>query len=419
MMINSFLLAFDSPADDISQYPPEIDTVLLIIYTIEMSLKILGMGFVLNRKSYLRDPWNIMDFIIVVTGYIPIIFASDAGNLKVFRSLRVLRPLRTISNIKALRVLLATLLAALGPLMDTLLVLFLLFFIFAIGGLQLFMGLMKKRCFSLDEGYPIVSEEIGYPDINNQVFCNSDNDCPNINNSVFICGKMIENPNWGVTNFDTLPSALLMVFQIVTLEGWGDIQYYLSKTFNPFASIYFLILIITGSFFFLNLTLAVIKAEFTKNSNEERYSKKSKVILSRDLKLANKLETNKAEVLKLMKKRKIGEIMFNKYQFKKGNLVALDALKAKNKNGIQKRRRRNDELSSPLKIQSESDKIFAADNDIGLRKIRNSIGTVVNLLIKKGKKPKGNKIHPIQQDPERSGNNLFSDFVLIFFFSFE
>lgn len=30
------------------------------------------MGFVIHKKSYLRDPWNLLDFGIVVTGYGPI-----------------------------------------------------------------------------------------------------------------------------------------------------------------------------------------------------------------------------------------------------------------------------------------------------------------------------------------------------------
>jgi hypothetical protein len=36
----------------------------------EMVLKILGLGFVFNKGAYLRDPWNILDFVIVMTGYL-------------------------------------------------------------------------------------------------------------------------------------------------------------------------------------------------------------------------------------------------------------------------------------------------------------------------------------------------------------
>ena len=43
----------------------------LILYTIEMGLKILGMGFIISKNAYLRDAWNILDFIIVSTAYLP------------------------------------------------------------------------------------------------------------------------------------------------------------------------------------------------------------------------------------------------------------------------------------------------------------------------------------------------------------
>jgi len=44
-----------------------IDWVFLYLYTIEMMLKISGLGLILDEKSYIRDPWNILDFVIVFT----------------------------------------------------------------------------------------------------------------------------------------------------------------------------------------------------------------------------------------------------------------------------------------------------------------------------------------------------------------
>jgi hypothetical protein len=46
-------------ADDIFQY----------LYTIEMVVKIVSLGFILNDGSYLRDAWNILDFTIIASGY--------------------------------------------------------------------------------------------------------------------------------------------------------------------------------------------------------------------------------------------------------------------------------------------------------------------------------------------------------------
>lgn len=101
-----------------------------------MVLKILGLGFIFNRGAYLRDPWNILDFIIVVTAYPSLILDSNSGiDLSALRSLRVLRPLRTISSIKALRAILVALFSAFKLLANSIVMLLFFFMIFAIGGL--------------------------------------------------------------------------------------------------------------------------------------------------------------------------------------------------------------------------------------------------------------------------------------------
>ena len=119
------------------------DKVFLALYTTEMVLKILGMGFMWKKGSYLRDYWNILDFVIIVSGYITYItdaFKKDSNNnsglnLSVLRTFRVLRPLRTISSIEGLRMLVQALVLALPLLLDTILVLIFFFVIFGIAGL--------------------------------------------------------------------------------------------------------------------------------------------------------------------------------------------------------------------------------------------------------------------------------------------
>lgn len=81
-----------------------LEDFFLIVYAIECGLKILGMGFLMNKGAYLRDPWNILDFTIVASSFVPLIMGGGSGvNLSSLRSLRVLRPLRTISTIKSLK----------------------------------------------------------------------------------------------------------------------------------------------------------------------------------------------------------------------------------------------------------------------------------------------------------------------------
>lgn len=71
IMLNSLVMMAEDPTDE---DPPEIfmflDRAFLVLYSVEMVLKIVGYGFIFGEGSYLRDAWNNLDFIIVMTGYL-------------------------------------------------------------------------------------------------------------------------------------------------------------------------------------------------------------------------------------------------------------------------------------------------------------------------------------------------------------
>ena len=78
------------------------------IFTVEMCTKIVAMGFVLHPDSYLRNAWNIMDFIVVVSGFLPMLMpkseeethGKQSGlDLSTLRTFRVLRPLKLVSGV--------------------------------------------------------------------------------------------------------------------------------------------------------------------------------------------------------------------------------------------------------------------------------------------------------------------------------
>ena len=129
-----------------------IDMVFNVIYTIEMFLRVFALGFVWNPGSYLRSYWNQLDFICVVTAYMEII-GGGGTSLAGLRAFRVLRPLRFVNNIEGLKSIVQSVMKAIPMLKDTIIVLFFFFLIFAIGGLNLFMGLLKQRCVDVETGY--------------------------------------------------------------------------------------------------------------------------------------------------------------------------------------------------------------------------------------------------------------------------
>ena len=59
------------------QFFADIETVFLVLYTTEMVLKILGLGFIFGKNAYLKDSWNVLDFVIVVTSLMTVFGGSE------------------------------------------------------------------------------------------------------------------------------------------------------------------------------------------------------------------------------------------------------------------------------------------------------------------------------------------------------
>jgi len=152
----------------------QIDLIFNIIYTIEMFLRIFSLGFFWpSGEAYLRSYWNLLDFTCVATAYMEIIGGGGEGgtSLAALRAFRVLRPLRFVNNIEGLKIVVSSIAKAIPVLQDTIIVLFFFFLIFAIGGLNLFMGLLKQRCINIEFGTTLVDDE------GEEVICGS-YDCP-------------------------------------------------------------------------------------------------------------------------------------------------------------------------------------------------------------------------------------------------
>ncbi|EGR28450.1 hypothetical protein IMG5_174890 [Ichthyophthirius multifiliis] len=322
IIFNSVMLALDDPTKDTTDYTLLlIDDFFLWAYTVECILKILGMGFFLNPGAYLRDGWNILDFLIVVTSLIPVIIGGNSSvNLSSLRSLRVLRPLRTISSIKELKVILLTLFSALPYLGNTLIILIFFFLIFAIAGLQLFMGILKKDVFLKIMGFRIIIIQFVGEKWN------------------VLVGKFVENQikiQIGIQRvliiflfrFQWFSNALLQkvgpkLWQFIQFKYVSLIlyQFWIFDAFSIYTVIYFVLLLFVGSFFLLNLTLAVIKAKFSDNQNTKQLlqsddNNKEQIDINQ-LKSFRRMERNHFKRQRLLKKLEIKVI----YKYKLNNV---------------------------------------------------------------------------------------------------
>nr|XP_033506113.1 voltage-dependent R-type calcium channel subunit alpha-1E isoform X6 [Epinephelus lanceolatus] len=228
------------------------------IFCFEAGIKLLALGFVFHKGSYLRNGWNVMDFIVVLSGILATAGAhmNIPVDLRTLRAVRVLRPLKLVSGIPSLQIVLKSIMKAMIPLLQIGLLLFFAILMFAIIGLEFYSGKLHQTCLpSMDilENETVDSSELA--------FACGVRKCP----EKYDCNDTWIGPNDGITQFDNILFAVLTVFQCITMEGWTAVLYNtndaLGTTWNW---MYFIPLIIIGSFFVLNLVLGVLSGEFAK-----------------------------------------------------------------------------------------------------------------------------------------------------------
>ncbi|XP_078663806.1 sodium channel protein type 4 subunit alpha B-like isoform X5 [Branchiostoma floridae x Branchiostoma belcheri] len=137
ILVNCVFMALNDP-------PKITEFIFNGIYTIEMLVKLSARGYVLQHFTYLRDPWNWLDFAVVVLAYITMFV--DLGNLSVLRTFRVLRALKTISVVPGLKTIVNALIQSVINLRDVIILTSFGLCVFALVGLQLYMGVLRHKC---------------------------------------------------------------------------------------------------------------------------------------------------------------------------------------------------------------------------------------------------------------------------------
>ncbi|XP_074036001.1 voltage-dependent T-type calcium channel subunit alpha-1G isoform X2 [Leptinotarsa decemlineata] len=284
------------------------DEFIFAFFSLEMTIKMIAMG-VYGRGAYLADSWNRLDLVIVFAGAVEYGLPNNL-NLSPMRTVRVLRPLRAINRIPSMRILVMLLLDTLPMLGNVLLLCFFVFFIFGIVGVQLWQGVLRQRCVFNSEQFPHIPmpTEIGYfykpvetdyicsrnnnsgmhfctnlpPFKNGSQPCNltveeknlpqyrdDDKYCINWHQYYTLCSDRNQNPFQDTISFDNIGLAWIAIFLVISLEGWTEIMYYVQDGHSFWDWIYFVLLIVIGSFFMINLCLVVIATQFSETKKRE------------------------------------------------------------------------------------------------------------------------------------------------------
>jgi len=276
IIINCSLLAIYDPVADFKNLPSIRNDILTYaeyafsaIFFIEMILKIAALGVIGDKRCYFRDPWNVLDFIIVITSLFIILpllgitELTDSFNFSTLRAFRVLRPLRAVTSISEIRVIVNALLRSI-PLLLNAFVLFLFFLIlFSIVGVQMFQRMLRQRCH-----HELTDEILSVP-----MSCAMDSQltffaqqCPD----GYIC-VIGDNDFWdGFIHFDHFFASLLAIFQSVTMEGWVQIMYRVSEAAGAPFALFFIVFMIIGAMFIVNLVLVILNEKFHHHSELEK-----------------------------------------------------------------------------------------------------------------------------------------------------
>ncbi|XP_077439307.1 voltage-dependent R-type calcium channel subunit alpha-1E isoform X2 [Vanacampus margaritifer] len=263
IIANCIVLALEQhlPEEDktpMSKRLEKTEPYFIGMFCLEAGIKIIALGFAFHKGSYLRNGWNVMDFIVVLSGILAAAGAhmNKSVDLRTLRAVRVLRPLKLVSGIPSLQIVLKSIMKAMVPLLQIGLLLFFAILMFAIIGLEFYSGRLHHTCTpqpGILENETVDSSEYEFP-------CGV-RQCP----AKYACSDTWIGPNHGITQFDNILFAVLTVFQCITMEGWTTVLYNADDALGPSWNwLYFIPLIIIGSFFVLNLVLGVLSGEFAK-----------------------------------------------------------------------------------------------------------------------------------------------------------
>ncbi|GFR46010.1 hypothetical protein Agub_g7488 [Astrephomene gubernaculifera] len=277
-----------------------IDNVYVAIFTLEMLVKIIATGFVLEKGTYLRDGWNVLDFVVVGMAYVNLF---TPNNLTGIRTIRALRPLRTVSHIRGMKVLVNTLLKSLPMLLDVFVLCAFTFFMFGIIAVQLFSGVLRYRCGEPDFTWAynvtgadgqVMLRNVSYvvPDDQTEDACSGPlsseavwylvDGTPTAQEGSGYGGRVCDdgmyctlygNPAGGLVSYDHILWAWLTIFQHITMSSWTDVMYTTMDAVSFWVWLFYVGLIIFGAFFMVNLALAVLTLNFSADNLAEEQEK--------------------------------------------------------------------------------------------------------------------------------------------------
>jgi voltage-gated sodium channel len=215
ILLNAVVLGLETYEGVVERFGDALDVLngaFLALFTVEIAIRILAHGPRMHR--YFASGWNVFDAVVIGSAYLPFVRES----VTLLRLLRLLRVARLVSVLPGLRVVIRGLLRSIAPLASVAVLTVFLLYVY---------GMIGWVWFGEDD-----------PD-----------------------------------HFGDAGTAMLTMFQILTLEGWNEVMD-ASLEQTSWAWIFFVSFILMGSFLVLNLVIAIVLNSVEEARAEEARSRR-------------------------------------------------------------------------------------------------------------------------------------------------
>ncbi|CCD24555.1 calcium channel protein CCH1 NDAI_0D02410 [Naumovozyma dairenensis CBS 421] len=242
-----------------------LDCAFIFVFLFEFMVKTVADGWLYSPNAYIRNPWNLIDFLVLVSLIINLVsYLHNEGNVsRIFKGLTALRALRCLTiSTTARQTFTLVMFDGIKKIGEAGLISFSLLFPFTVWGLNLFRGRLGKcndSSMGLNSCFNEYTEEVFQWDI--------------------MMPRVYQQPH---LYFDSFGSAFRSLYEIISLEGWVDLlEDIMNSTgvgsipsaFSSASSAAFLVLFnFLSMVFILNLFVSFIITNHAKTTGQAYYT---------------------------------------------------------------------------------------------------------------------------------------------------
>uniref|UniRef100_G3NXF0 Ion transport domain-containing protein n=1 Tax=Gasterosteus aculeatus aculeatus TaxID=481459 RepID=G3NXF0_GASAC len=237
------------------------ERVFTTIYMFEVIIKVVSRGFCFGKFTFLRDPWNWLDGMVISTGFL--MEFIDFGKVSVLAT--VPRVLKIFAVIPGLKTSVGALVRSLKRLLNVIVLMLLCLSVLALIGLLLFVGDLKRKCviwpsYEIDNYTDYLQDHVNYyyrSGSLDALLCGNTSDsgrCP----EGYTCLKAGNNPNYGYTSFDSFGWSLLSVVRLMSKDYWENLVEMTLRAAGKRFLTFFMLVVFPGCFHVLSLAVAVV-----------------------------------------------------------------------------------------------------------------------------------------------------------------